>query len=61
VIAAGLPGIAGVVAKFILLDPDGCVREEVDAAHVIPVGVADDDVGDLVGLDPGEFHGVVGA
>jgi hypothetical protein len=61
VLSARLPGVAGVIGELLLLDPDRRLREEVDPAHVIPMGVADDDVGDVFGLDAGELHGFVGA
>ena len=60
-IAAGLPGLAGVVAKLLFLNPDRCFGKKVDAAEMVPVRVADDDVGDLVRLEASEFHCFVGA
>ena len=60
VIAAGLPGVTRVVAKFILLNPDIRFGKKIDAAEMIPVSMANDDVGDFVGLDAGEFYRFVG-
>ena len=48
--AAGLPRGAGIVAKFIL-DPDIRFGKKINAAEIIPVNMAKDDVGDFVGLD----------
>jgi hypothetical protein len=42
------------------LNPDRGLREEVDAADVVPVRVADHDVRDVLGRDAGEAHGLVG-
>jgi hypothetical protein len=58
--AAGLPRGAGIVAKFILLDPDIRFGKKINAAEIIPVNMANDDVGDFVGLDAREFYGFVG-
>src|SRR5579859_1405865 len=60
-IAAGLPSVAGVIAKLVLLDPDICFRKKIDAAEMIPMGVADDDVSDFFGLETGELDGFVRA
>src|SRR5580700_4720312 len=60
-IAAGLPGITCVVAKFFLLNPDICFRKKIDAAQMIPMGVADDDVRDFFGLESRELDGFVRA
>ena len=59
--SARLPGVSGVIGELLLLDPNGGFREEVDAAHVVPMGMADDDVGHVFGLDAGELHGFVRA
>src|SRR5215475_14230569 len=59
--AAGLPRISRVISELLLLNPDRCFREKVNAAHVVPMSVADDDVGDLFGLDAGQLHSFVGA
>src|ERR1700722_3755477 len=61
VIAAGLPGFTGVVAKFFLLNPHVSFRKKIDAAQMIPVGVADDYVRNFFGLDSRELDGFVGA
>src|SRR5215472_3546709 len=60
-IATGLPGLASVVAKLFFLNPDRCFGKKVDAAEMVPVRVADNDVSDLVRLDASEFHRFVGA
>src|SRR5580700_6867020 len=61
VIATGLPSVAGVIAKLLLLNPDCGFGKKVDATHVIPVGMADDDVRDFFRLNASEFHGFVRA
>src|SRR5262249_1892755 len=61
VLSAGLPRVAGVVGELLLLDPHGRLRKEVDAAHVVPVRVADHDVGHVFGLDARRLHGFVRA
>src|ERR1700692_2582689 len=61
VIATGLPGIACVVTKFFLLNPDASFRKKIDAAQMIPVGVADDNVRNFFGLNSRELDGFVGA
>ena len=61
VIAAGLPSVARVIAKLLLLNPDCGFGKKIDATHVIPVGMADDDVRDVFRLNPSEFYGFVGA
>src|SRR5580700_2424301 len=61
VIAAGLPGITCVVAKFFLLNPDVSFRKKIDTAQMIPVRVADDNVRNFLGLDSRELDGFVGA
>src|SRR5215469_13403804 len=58
-IASRLPSGTRVVPKFFLLNPDGGFRKEIDSAHVVPVGVADDDVRDFFRLDTSEFDGFV--
>src|SRR5215472_10459292 len=60
-IAARLPSLTGVVTKLLFLDPDRRFGKKVDASEMVPVRVADDDVGDLVRLDASEFHCFVGA
>src|SRR5215468_6403689 len=58
---AGLPRVSRVISELLLLNPNRCFREEVNAAHVVPMGVADDDVGDLFGLETGQLHRFIGA
>lgn len=60
VIAAGLPSVSRVIAKLLFLNPDCGFRKKVNATHVIPVAMADDDVRDVCRLNAGEFHGFVG-
>ncbi len=54
-----LPGGTGVVGELGPLDPDRRLREKVDPAHVIPVGVADDQVGDVLRFDARQPHRLV--
>jgi len=54
-IAASLPGLAGVIAELFLLNPYDGVGKQIDAAHMVPMRVTHDDVGDLLGLDTGQF------
>src|SRR5580658_564395 len=61
VIAAGLPSITCVVVEFFLLNPDASFRKKIDAAQMIPVGVADDNIRNFFGLDSRELDGFVGA
>ena len=61
VMAAGLPGLAGVIVQFIPLNPDPGFGKQVDATEVIPVGMANHDVRDSSGCSPREFDGFVGA
>src|SRR5215472_777173 len=61
VVAGGLPGVAGVIPVFLFLDPDHGLRKKIDAADVVPMGVADDDVGDLFGLDARKLYGLIRA
>lgn len=61
VIAAGLSRVARVVAVLLLLDPHRRLGEKVDAAQMVPVGMADDDVSDFVGLDARKVYGFIGA
>src|SRR5215471_11776172 len=58
---ARLPRVSRVISELLLLNPDRCFWEKVNAAHVVPMGVADDDVGDLLRLDAGQLHCFVGA
>lgn len=44
VIAAWLPSLAGVIAKLLALNPNCGLWKKIDATHVIPVRVADDDI-----------------
>ena len=60
-IAAWLPRFHGVVAIFFLLNPYICFREKIDAAHVVPMSVTDDDVRYFLGLHAGQLYGFVGA
>jgi hypothetical protein len=55
-----LPGRAGVICKFVALNPDCSVGEEIYSAHVVPVRVADDDVGDGRGCDADCFQAFIG-
>jgi len=50
-----LPSFTGVVVKLVFLNPHCGLGKQIDAAHVIPMRVADDDVGDVAGLHAGEF------
>src|SRR5215468_7872877 len=59
--AAGLPRVSRVISELLLLNPDRCFWEKINTAHVVPMGVADDDVGDLFGLDAGQLHCFVGS
>src|SRR5215469_15130033 len=59
VVSAFLPRRAGVVAVFLFLNPDRRFGKKIDAAEMVPVRVADDDVTDFVWLDAREFHGFV--
>src|ERR1700688_893259 len=59
-IAAGLPRFAGVITVLLLLNPNCRFGEEINAAEVIPVRMADDDVRDFFRLDAGELHRLVG-
>ncbi|MGA8023536.1 MAG: hypothetical protein WCC18_20105 [Candidatus Acidiferrales bacterium] len=59
-IAPGLPGVAAVVAKLLLLDPHNRFRKKVNATHMIPVRMADHNVRDLFRLHSGKFHRFVG-
>ncbi len=43
---------AGVVGVFLLLDPDRRLRKQVNAVGMVPMHVCDNDVGNLLGLDP---------
>ena len=53
------PVLTDVMLVLVLLNPDARLRKQVEAVRVVPVGVADDDVGDLVSLDAQTgFHGV---
>src|ERR1700728_191195 len=61
VIAAGLPRVDGVVAILIPLNPDGGFRKQIDAAHVVPVCVADDNVANRIGRNARGFDSLVGA
>lgn len=61
VIAAGLPSVASVVAKLLFLNPYGRLGKKVDAAHVIPMGMADDDVSDFFGLNSRKSYGFIRA
>src|SRR5580692_11570924 len=61
VIAAGLPGITGVVTKFFLLNPHVSFRKKVDAAQMVPVGVTDNHVRNFFGLNSRELDGFVRA
>jgi|SRR5690348_10873999 len=61
VMSAGLPGLAGVVAILVFLNPDSCFGKKIDAAEMVPVRVADDDVGDFVRLDARELDGFIRA
>src|SRR5258708_33447792 len=58
---ARLPGLSGVIAKLLFLDPDGSFGEQIDTAHVVPVCVAYDHIRDLFGLNTGQLHRFVGA
>src|SRR5260370_1400394 len=60
-IAAGLPGFAGVVTELLLLNPYCRFGKEINAAQVIPMRMADDDVRDFFRLDAGELHRFVRA
>jgi hypothetical protein len=60
VVSIWLPGWSGVVPEFLLLNPDNGLGEEIDPAHVIPVGVTDHHVGNLFGLDSSQPHSFVG-
>jgi hypothetical protein len=59
-LAACLPGLAGVITKLFFLNPDDGLGKQIDAAHVIPMGMTHDDVSDFLGLNTGQFHGFVG-
>src|SRR2546427_4331765 len=48
-----------VILKFLPLEPDVGARKQVNAAHVVPVTVSDDDVGDVFGLDAGLRDGFI--
>lgn len=61
VITAGLPGIAGIVAKLLFLNPDCGFRKKVDATHVVPMRMTNDDVGDFFRLNSRKFYGFIGA
>jgi len=52
--------VAGIVAKFILLDPDIRCGKKINSTEIIPVNMANDDVVDFVGLDDQDFSGFVG-
>jgi hypothetical protein len=57
--SARLPGVSGVIGELLLLDQTVAFGR-VDAAHVVPVGMADDDVGHVFEADASELHGFVG-
>ena len=57
--AAGLERLVHVILKFLPLEPDLGARKQVNAAHVVPVTVSDDDVGDIFGLDAGLRDGFI--
>src|ERR1700730_8212961 len=59
-IAARLPGFAGVVTERLLLNPNCRSREKINAAQVIPMRMADDDVRDFFRLNAGELDRFVG-
>src|SRR5579859_7927108 len=61
VIAAGLPGCSRVIVELLFLNPDIGFGKKIDAAEMIPVRMADDDVGDFIGLEARELDGFVGA
>src|SRR2546428_778426 len=61
VLPTGLPCFSRVVSEFVLLNPYGRPRKQIDPAHVIPMRVADHDVRDFVGLHPRELHGFIRA
>jgi hypothetical protein len=53
------PGIAGVVGELVALNPDRGLREQVDATHVVPMGMADDHVGHLFRRDARKSQGII--
>jgi hypothetical protein len=60
VVSAWLPGWSGIVSEFVLLNPDDRLGEKIDPAHVIPMGVTDHHVGDLLRADSSQPHSFVG-
>src|SRR5579863_2445452 len=55
-VAAGLPSFTGVIAKFLFLDPYRGFRKQIDSAQMIPMRVADHDVGDFRRLYASQLH-----
>src|SRR5262249_39403088 len=60
-VTAGLPRRSGVIAKLLLLNPDDGLGKKIDASHVVPVGVTNDNVGDFFRLHARKLHGFVRA
>src|SRR5205823_4784352 len=46
-----LPGLAGVVAVFVALQPDLGFGKQIGAPGVVPMHVGDDDIGDVLRLE----------
>jgi hypothetical protein len=55
-----LPCFSGVILQLVLLNPDAGIWKQVHAVGVVPVHVADDDVGDVLGLEAKRFQRVGG-
>jgi hypothetical protein len=56
--APRLPGLAGIILQLVFLDPDFRFRKQIEAVGVIPMNVADDHVGDVLGLQTYLFQGL---
>src|SRR5579863_6575164 len=59
-VPARLPGFSGVIAKFLLLYPHVGLGEKIDSSHVVPVGMTDHHIGDVLGFHTRKAHGLVG-
>src|SRR5580693_9456718 len=60
-VPTGLPCILRVIAQFVPLNPRSGLGEKIDSAHVVPMGVADHHVGNLLGFNARQANGLIGA
>ncbi len=56
VLPSPLPRRSSVVSVFLFLDPESGIWKQVDTSHMVPMGMGNDDIGDLAGFNPREAN-----